>query len=360
MPRGAPFDLRSISAERIGVIKPSALGDVVQTLPLLPVLRERFPSASISWVISRPLAAILEDHPCLDDVIPFDRRGGWRHWLTLRRELRNRRFDLVFDLQGLLRTGLMTWATRAKYRVGLETAREGSHLACHLTLPDTSRHVPAAVRYWRVAEEIGMGERRRETIVNISAEDRATVNRILRPVGRNFLAVHAGAQWVTKRWPPGRFAYVAAKATRYFGLPTVIVGGPGEECIAAEVEHHLRRFLPAHGVLNLAGRTTLKQLAVVLQFAQTLVCNDSGPMHLAAGLGTPVVGVFTCTNPLRSGPIGNRHQLVSTQLDCAGSYCKRCPFAGARHMACHEELHADRVWHGLVQVLQDGNVRKAA
>ena len=133
-------DLNQLQPQRICLIKPSALGDVVQTLPLLPVLKHRFPEASISWVINRELRDLVDGHPALDDSIPFERRGGWSAWVGLLKTLRQRRFDLVFDLQGLLRTGVMTAATGAAVRVGLQTAREGSHFSLNFFL--TSSDIP--------------------------------------------------------------------------------------------------------------------------------------------------------------------------------------------------------------------------
>src|SRR5579872_6334211 len=138
------------NAQHICLIKPTALGDVVQTLPLLGMLRRRFPTAAISWVIRRSFADLLAGHPDLTEVIPFHRSGSWREGLQLFRLLRNRRFDLVFDLQGLFRTGIMTLATRATLRVGLEAAREGASLAYNCVLADSGREVPAHIRYWRV------------------------------------------------------------------------------------------------------------------------------------------------------------------------------------------------------------------
>ena len=193
MKRISPADLTTLDAPRVCLIKPSALGDIVQTLPLLPVLKERFPNAAISWVVGSQFAELLAGHPLLDEVIPFERRGGARRFLSLLGTLRKRRFDLVFDLQGLLRTGVMTWATGAPVRVGLETAREGADWACHFSLPDTSRHVPAHLRNWRVAEALGMGDRRRETIIPLSAQDRAWARGQLAGLSPRVLVIHAGA-----------------------------------------------------------------------------------------------------------------------------------------------------------------------
>lgn len=350
--RGAATRLGDVDARRICLIKPSAFGDVVQTLPLLPVLRERFPQASVSWVIQDGLADLLEGHPYLDEVIRVERRPSLHSWRGLLRRLKQARFDLVFDLQGLLRTAVMTAATRAPLRIGLETAREGSRLACHFLLPDTGRMVPAHLRYWRVAEALGMERFRRETVVPILSEDRDWARQRLEPISGPVLAVHPGARWPTKRWPADKFAVVAAKARRVFGLSPVIIGGRDELPFAGQLGHLLRRFLPSAPAMNLAGETSLRQLAAILEKADVLLSNDSGPMHLAAGLGTPVVGVFTCTDPRRSGPPGEEHELVSTAVFCAGSYKKRCPHRGHKHMACMEELAIERVWQGFVRLME--------
>ena len=180
--------LLDVDAQRICLIKPSALGDVVQTLPLLGMLRSRFPTATISWVIRRALADLLTGHPDLTEIIPFHRRGSWRESLRLLALLGHRRFDLVFDLQGLSRTGIMTFATRAPFRVGLETAREGANLACNCVLPDSNRDVPAYARYWRVADALGMADHSRKAIIPISASDEASAADRLRGLPRPILA----------------------------------------------------------------------------------------------------------------------------------------------------------------------------
>jgi len=353
-------DLNSLDARRICLIKPSALGDIVQTLPILPILRERFPGANISWVIGSPFADLLEGHPHLDELILFHRRGGAGKFFRLLRTLRSRRFDLVFDLQGLLRTGLMTWATRAPWRIGLETAREGADWACHFTLPNTNRHVPAHLRVWQVAEALGMGHCRRETMIPVRKEDRVWARRRLAGLSPRLLVIHAGAQWETKRWPPGQFAYVAAKAARRFGMSPVLVGSAGERHIAQDMEKQICKFVPNVRLMNLAGETSLKQLAAVLELAEVVLSNDSGPMHMAAGLGPPVVGLFTCTSPERSGPPGDQHALISTQVSCAAGYHKRCPHRGEDHLACLRELEAERVWLALAKLVESRRARRRA
>ena len=344
--------LENCTAQRICIIKPSAMGDVVQTLPILPALRERFPQARICWVISRSLQSLVQGHPDLDDVILYDRRGSWRDWWTLLRRLRGERFDLVFDLQGLLRSACMSWATGARLRIGLETAREGSHLACHTLLPDTGRLVPAHLRYWRVAEALGLGHLERKTDVVIQRADLVRANEWLSVVRGARLAVQPGARWQTKQWPVERFAAVAAKAYRQFGFSSIVVGGPEDRALGTEFEMQLKRFVPAARVLNLVGQTSLTELAAVLLSSDAMLSNDSGPMHLAAALQLPVVGVFTCTDPVRSGPPPGLHELVSAPVSCAGSYKKKCPHRGCRQLECFTALEVERVWQAFQQMVR--------
>ena len=241
--RTTPRNLHEIEAQRICIIKPSALGDIVQSLPLLPVLKERFPDATVSWVLKRELIDILRGHPSLDDIIAFDRRGSVRNWIRLLSELRGKQFDLVFDLQGLLRTGVMTLATAARMRVGLQTAREGSHLAYNFVIPQTGRKVPAHMRYWRVLEAIGKPDCPRETIVQVSRADREWVKRQLNEIKRPILAIHPGAHWITKRWPFERFGVVACKAMRHYGFAVVIVGAESEKTPSPS-HHESRAYQP--------------------------------------------------------------------------------------------------------------------
>lgn len=348
----------SLDPQRICLIKPSAFGDVVQTLPVLSALRDRFPRAEISWVINSGLSPLIDGHPHLTDWIPFHRRDGFSGWMTLLRTLRRRRFDLVLDLQGLLRSAVMCVATRAPLRIGLETAREQSHLSCHGLIPDTSKQVPAHQRYWRVAEFLGFDKPKPTAILPVSQADSDWAQSQLAALPRPILGIHAGARWVTKRWPWEKYADVAEQALSEWVGSVVLLGSPDESDISQQINERLATNFGGR-VLDLTGQTTLKQLAATTAEIDFVVSNDSGPMHLADAMGTPLVGIFTCTDPLRSGPPPGVHQLVSTNVSCRAGYHKQCPVAGDGHLACFGELDVQRVTAALNRLHAEAQNRAA-
>jgi lipopolysaccharide heptosyltransferase II len=341
---------------RIVIIKPSALGDVVQSLPLLPALRRRFPAARIAWVVQSGLQDLLTGHPDLDEILPFHRRGTWSAWGELLRRLASGRFDLALDLQGLLRTGIMTAATRAPLRVGLETAREGSRWTVTHVVPETGRAVPAGERYLRLLDALGAERASAQTKIAVSPLDDAWAEQATASLPRPLLAVHPGARWVTKRWPAERFADVLSRAVREWRAGVLIVGGNAERPEASALANRLAEAGLSDAVRDLTGETSLKQLTAILRRVDAMISNDSGPMHLAAASGTPTLGVFTCTDAIRSGPGGLQHETVSTTVACRGSYRKTCPHGGTAHLACLRELDVVRVWSALERLVQKNEV----
>src|SRR5262249_36475344 len=203
-PRGYP------PARRIALIKPSALGDIVHSLPVLTALRGRYPAAHIAWVVNRSYEPLLRGHPDLDETLPFDRSSSrlglaqaalnYAHFV---RRLRGRRFDLVIDLQGLLRSGLMAYASGAGRRGGLGAAGEGAAGSSPGVVPVADFHAVHAVdRYWLVAEALGAGAGRKTFHVPVPEPARRWAAAVLGDCPRPWLVLGVGSRWVTKRWPP--------------------------------------------------------------------------------------------------------------------------------------------------------------
>ncbi len=335
--------------QRIAIIKPSALGDIAHSLPVLSALRQRYPAAHIAWIVNHVYAPILEQHPDLNEVVRFDRGAVRKNWLKggvdfarFLNHLRNQRFDLAIDLQGLLRTGLMTIATGAPVRIGLASAREGASLTYTHRVDDRTNVRHAVDRYWRVIEALGDAPANKTFHVPIQDDARTWANGQLQALPRPWLAIGVGSRWLTKRWPPGHFAALATRAQVRYGGTAIFVGTPDE----GELAEQAASFVVGPK-LQLAGKTTLPQLVALLGACDVMLANDTGPLHLAVALGRPVVAPYTCTLIERTGPYAQADRAVATSVVCKGSYLKMCP-----HMKCMADLTPERLWPVLETILQ--------
>ncbi|MBN9120817.1 MAG: glycosyltransferase family 9 protein [Planctomycetes bacterium] len=340
--------LDRIDARRIAIIKPSALGDIVHSLPVLTALRARFPTARITWVVNRSYESLLTGHPDLTDTLPFDRgafrgvRGTLSAAWSFAGELRRRRFDLVIDMQGLLRSGLMAWASGAPRRVGFASAREGSRYAYTHKLKCPGRLGAHAVdRMWAVAEAFGVGHLPKAFLVPLRAAEVEAARNELAQLPRPVVAVAVGAKWVTKRWPAGHFAEALNRAHARFGASAVFVGASDDTVLSQQAVAALRG--PS---LDLTGRTSIPRLSALLSLADVMLGNDTGPLHLAAALGKPCVAPYTCTRVALHGPYSQSSHCVETSVACGGSYLKKCD-----NMICMPDLTADRLWPKLAEAL---------
>jgi lipopolysaccharide heptosyltransferase I len=339
--------LADYPAQRIALIKPSALGDIVHSLPVLTALRQRYPRARITWVVNRGFEGLLRGHPDLDATLAFDRQSsGWLRsallYTRLLARLRRQAFDLVIDLQGLFRSGMMTAATGAARRVGLTSAREGAARFYTDVVPVADFNAIHAVdRYWLVAEALGAGAGPKTFRVPVADSARAWAEDVLRKLPRPWLVMGVGSRWVTKRWLPEHFAALARRAQERFQGTAILIGTRDEEPWAAKATEGV-----PGSVCNLTGRTTLPNLAALLERADVVVANDTGPLHLAAALGRPVLAPYTCTRVLLNGPYGAHAHAVATRVWCHGSYIRRCA-----RLECMAELTAERLWPVLEDLL---------
>jgi heptosyltransferase I len=274
--------------DRILILKPSSLGDIVQTLPALAAIRRGRPQAHVSWAVNPEWASLLEENPLLDAVHIFPRNrfrgptGALAFAKWLRRDPADWKIDTVLDFQGLLRSGLIARATGAERRVGLDDSREGARFFHNQIVP-TKGSLHSVERYLRLAEVVGavagpieyqLGPG--EPIANFE------------PAERTYLVLHPFARGRGKSLTP---ADVGVFCRAVHPLPVVIVGR-GKE---------LEASLPENAV-DLREQTSIPQLIWLLQRAAATVSVDSGPMHLAVATGRPVIGIHTWTDPRKVGP----------------------------------------------------------
>ena len=308
---------------RILFIKPSSLGDIVHALPTLAALRQRFPQAHIAWLVKRQWAELLERVEGLDRVWAVG--PGIAAWPLEVSRLRAERFDLAVDLQGLFRSACMARLAGCPERVGFANGREGSPLLYTQRVAVPTPEMHAVDRYLLVADALGAA--RPETPqfrFRIPPTDREQVSAVLSRAGVRagsaWIAINVSARWPTKRWPVESFAAVADRLHEESAGPVVLIGGPDDRADAQAV----KALVKTSSTMDVTGLTPLGLLPALLQSASVLLTNDSGPMHVAAAVGTPVVALFGPTSPARTGPYGKNHRVLTHQLPCSPCFSRRC------------------------------------
>jgi heptosyltransferase-1 len=311
----------SADAPRVALVKLSALGDVVHALPVAAALRAARPGAYLAWVVERRESALLRGHPALDAVIVADTRS-WRRARTaddlraaltglraLRRQLRRARFDVALDLQGLMKSRLITAACGARRRIGFDASWGSEPLhAVRLTdrvAPPTARHV--VEQYLALLAPLGITPGAPQFHLPVSAGAEARIDEWLASVGlkphQRLVVLNPGAGRADKLWPLGHLTTLARRLAHDAAAHVVLTWGPGEEGTA-------RVVVAAAPSAVLAPPTDLDALLALLRRASVVVAADTGPLHMAAGPGTPCVGLYGPTSPARNGPYGAGHRVL--------------------------------------------------
>jgi heptosyltransferase-1 len=339
---------------RVLIIKPSSLGDVVHALPVLAGLRAAYPQAHISWLVGTACAPLLEGHPLLDEVIPFDRRRFGQmlrsravgaDFVRFVRDLWRRRFDLVLDLQGLLRSGFLAWVTGAGQRVGFAEARELAPAFYTQRVRCPTRDMHAVDKNLHLARTLGLPVDPPAFPLGLRDEELAAFRQRLAQSGRGvtrFIAVLPGARWATKRWRADRWGQLL-NGLHAGGLPAaVLLGAPDDRDYADAILASC-----AAPVVDLVGQTSLRELSAALALAELVLSHDSGPMHIAAALDKPIVAIFGPTNPVRTGPYCRSARVVALPLPCAPCYQRQCPLG---HHNCMQQLDLETVRRNVLEL----------
>ncbi len=354
----------------------------MHTIPLLPKLRARFPTARIDWLITPQNAGLVHHHPDLTGVVLFDRQkfaNLGRNWtattepLRLFRRLWQARYDLVIDLHGQFRSALITLATGAPVRIGFDRpirrtqpasghhalsnvprhgwtgAREGSWIAYSNRIPIPGLDVHAIDRYLWLAPILGLDDSPVDSRIYLSAETEAAAQELLEKHALSqFGALVPGTLWETKHWPPERFAEVGQWLTRQ-GLAVVILGSKRDRWRCERIAE----LCP--GAIDFSGQTTPAGLAAMVKRAAVCVTNDSGAMHLAVALDRPVVSVFGPTNPVHIGPYDRPQAVVRVDLPCSPCNFRRLSQCPHDH-ACMTGVSAKMVIERVESVLRAASV----
>lgn len=317
------------------IVRLGALGDVVHAMPVVAALRARWPDARIDWIVHPRHADVVGLVRGINHVIAFDARqllglrGAWHGAKTIA-GLRRARYDVAFDLQGLLKSAVIARLAGARQTVGFAKAQV--------------REAAAAWFYseTRSAPSTGHVIEKNLSMVGVDDAGETGVELNLPPVAHPaaalpqagaYVAMNPGAGWPNKQWPAERFGAVARSLHERFRIETLVLWGPGEEALADRVVEC------SHGTARRAPRTTAVELFALLQQATVLISGDTGPLHMAAVVRTPVVALFGPTSPARNGPYRTKSQSLSQFERCECPYERRCH----RRSACIDDIGVDAV-----------------
>ena len=326
---------------KILIVKMSAIGDVLHTLPALNALREHFPEAEITWLVEEAAADLVVGHTALNRVI-ISGRKRWvqdlfspsrmntiREIIVFLRTLRDTRYDVVLDFQALLKSAAMVALARGSRKIGFDRGMdhmEHSYLLLNERIPPVSMEVHALVRNLMMLRPLGIRTQKVTYGLPIGAKDRERARMLLQMTdgssGRRRIAVNPVAKWPTKLWEPDKFSKLADRMAKQLDADVFFTGSAEDKPMIDGITRKMScRFW------NLAGKTSLKELAALYEQVDLLVSTDTGPMHLGAAVETPVVALFGPTAPWRTGPFGNRHRVVRADVHCSPCFKRDCETA---------------------------------
>ena len=327
------------------MIKLSSLGDIVHALPVLHALKFRWPQARVDWLVDETYAGLLEGHPELDEVVPLPRRrsSAPMRLAGVVRDLRARDYDTVVDLQGLFRSGLLAALAGGKLRVGFANGREFSPLFYNLRVEVPTMDMHAVDRYLLVAQALGASADGAPEFTLPEPEDaRRVAEGALSEGGALNILVSPMTRWRTKCWPAERYAALADGLIGELQAKVCFLGSRADRRVIEGILVQMGKR-----AADLSG-TTLPELVALIREADILVTPDSGPMHIAAVVGTPVVALFGPTNPVRTGPYTRKAKVLRAPLACSPCYRRRC-----RTIQCMKAITVDEVLGAVRELLDE-------
>lgn len=337
---------------RILIIKLGAIGDVVHSLPVLATLRACHPKAHLTWAVEEKAAPVLKGNRDLNELILLERKKMseglgvfyFGRWLQ---EVRKKSFDVALDLHNLFKTGIIAYVSHAPVRIGFRKLREGNFLFMNRRVKPQPHYRHAVEKYLSLLEPLDIQEAQwvRRFPLTWNSRDEEVAERFWTLQGfaqkDPVVAMNPGANWPSKRWMPDRYAKVADQLTKQRGIRVLILWGPGEISLA----HAVAGAMTEKAVVAL--ETNLKQLMALIKRCRLLISGDSGPLHIAAALGVPTVGLFGPSDPKRNGPYGKGHVVIESSFPPATHY--QIKERGKRWM---EAITVDQVLEAAIKQLQ--------
>ncbi|MBI1820806.1 MAG: lipopolysaccharide heptosyltransferase II [Nitrospirae bacterium] len=343
------------AVQNILIIKLSSMGDIIHSLPVSQALKALYPDARISFLVNRQYQDILAGNPFIDEIFLFD-RNIWNQFpksifsiVKLVNEIRKKSFDLVIDLQGLLRSGLLAWAASGKKVIGFNNSREGSRFFYDQRISVPNENIHAVDRYLLIPKTMGWKEKPQFNI-EICEKDKVFIEDFIKAEKvksyLKLIGIQPVARWKTKEWSGANFAKLADLIQQNQECQVVFFGSR-EELLQVQKIVRQMTSLP----IIATGKLTLKQLAALLKRCEMLITNDSGPMHLAAALNIPVIALFGATDFRMTGPYGDQHLILHKGVLCSPCFSRNC-LNKNRPMECMETITPEEVFEAFKKIVK--------
>lgn len=346
---------------KILILRLSAVGDVIRTLPAVKAIKSHYPSASLTWIVEEPSKALIESQPEIDEVILFPRQRwseeirSLKGWLRMVGEvrifiqsLRKRKFDLVLDFHGILKSGLLSFLSGSPKRVGFErrSSKEGNFLFSNIKVKLPGERISRFERNFSLLKGMGLEAQAKGYPLFIPAEDKEYIqsffNQLFPPLKSPSIAIHPGTSPKTpyKRWLPDQYAQLADRLVRELKATVLFTWGPGELDWVKRIQKRMKES-------SVLGPHTLSltQLGEAYRHCDLYIGGDTGPMHIASLMGTPVVAIYGPTDPVLNEPFG-LHKKVIKNVGC-----NPCRNRSCKKLKCMEEITVDVVFQAAKEVL---------
>ncbi|HWR55879.1 MAG TPA: putative lipopolysaccharide heptosyltransferase III [Negativicutes bacterium] len=350
--------------DNILLIRLSSIGDVLHCTPVARTLREHFPQARISWLVGEKSQEILHGNPDLDNIILWQRekweqelrKGSWQKSVAdfrmLTQQLKNERYDMVIDLQGLLLTGLIGWRSGARTRIGFRQAREGSALFYTHRVRNEHR-LQIVHHYLQLLRPLGIRRFNTQMVMPLAQRHYDFASNLFSSQHINedqdrVIILNPSTSWPTKCWPPAYYARLANLLGTGLAAKIMLLGAPGDVPLLKEISAGI-----SQPVINLAGKTNLKELAAVVQKSHLFISGDTGPLHIAAAVGTPTLSLFGPTDPQVYAPLDEKHAAIVSDARCR--YCHKRSCA---HSTCMGRILPEDVYLAARKIIQQKPQKK--
>jgi heptosyltransferase I len=346
---------------KILIVKMSAIGDVIHTLPALNAIRKHYPDAHITWLVEEAAAEIVAGHKALDRVI-LSKRKKWikdlfsskfnhalKKIICFIKELRDTKYDIVIDFQGLLKSGIMVMLSKGQKKIGFDKGMdhaESSHIFYNVRIAPVSMEIHALKRGLLLLAALKIPSEKIEYNLPISNKERQNLDHLLRQKGldpdKPIICINPQATWETKLWSSRKFALLSDRILEEYPANIIFTGGKSDREAINDIISMMQT-----SVISLAGLTTLKTLAALYEKAVLLVTTDTGPMHLGAAMGTKVTAIFGSTAPWRTGPYGDNNIIVRSNLHCSPCFKRQCSTK-----ECMENINVDDIMEKIEQLME--------